>query len=116
MVVDGIVEPMELGHLPYRDATFEAYVGVRGFKKYGQEKWREYVSDVVIRRKAALEPEDIVPGGGNVNNLASLPSGCRAGDNSNAFTGGFRVWLPSKERILSSAGTPLKAHCTIGKK
>src|SRR5262249_56863509 len=29
-VVDGIVEPMELGHLPYRDATFEHYVGLRG--------------------------------------------------------------------------------------
>src|SRR5438270_8474965 len=27
MIVDGIVEPMELGHLPYRKATYEDYVG-----------------------------------------------------------------------------------------
>src|SRR5262249_10172917 len=32
MIVDGIVEPMELGHLPYKKATFEDYVGVRGLE------------------------------------------------------------------------------------
>jgi polyphosphate glucokinase len=30
MIVDGIIEPMELGHLPYKKRTFEDYVGVRG--------------------------------------------------------------------------------------
>jgi len=30
MVVDGVVEPMELGHLPYKRATYEDYVGLRG--------------------------------------------------------------------------------------
>ena len=30
MIVDGVVEPMELGHLPYRKATYEDYVGLRG--------------------------------------------------------------------------------------
>jgi polyphosphate glucokinase len=92
MVVDGILEPMELGHLPYKDATFEDYVGVRGFKKLGMEKWRESVNDVVARLIAALEPDEVVLGGGNVKNLAALPTGCRAGDNDNAFLGGFRIW------------------------
>ena len=97
MVVDGIVEPMELGHLPYMDATFEDYVGIRGLKKLGMEKWREAVKDVVARLIAALEPDEVVLGGGNVCNLDVLPPGCRAGDNSNAFTGGFRLWeQPSK--------------------
>jgi polyphosphate glucokinase len=95
MIVDGIVEPMELGHLPYKDATFEDYVAIRGLNKYGKEKWREAVNDVVERLKAALEPDDIVLGGGNVNNLAALPPGCRAGDNANAFLGGFRLWDPT---------------------
>lgn len=92
MVVDGILEPMELGHLPYKDATFEDYVGVRGFKRFGESKWRQYVSDVVARLIKALEPDDVVLGGGNVKNLGSLPPGCRAGDNANAFIGGFRIW------------------------
>ena len=92
VVVDGIVEPMELGHLPYKKATFEDYVGIRGLEMYGKTKWRRYVADVVKRLVAAIEPEDVVLGGGNVRNLKELPPGCRAGDNANAFLGGFRLW------------------------
>lgn len=92
VVVDGIVEPMELGHLPYRDTTFEDYVGARALEQLGKQKWNEYVSDVVARLITALEPDDVVLGGGNVNNLLSLPAGCRVGDNENAFIGGFRLW------------------------
>ena len=92
MVIDGIVEPMELGHLPYRKRTFEDYVGVAGRARLGQKKWEQTVKDVIARLVAALEPEDVVLGGGNVNNLKELPPGCRAGDNANAFVGGFRVW------------------------
>ena len=92
MVLNGIVEPMELGHLPYKDATFEDYVGVRGFKRFGELKWRGYANDVVSRLLKALEPDDVVLGGGNVGNLGTLPMGCRAGANANAFIGGFRVW------------------------
>src|SRR5881409_425414 len=92
LIVDGIVEPMELGHLPYRKATFEDYVGVRGLEKYGKKKWRHYVADVVERLVAAIEPDEVVLGGGNVRKLKELPSGCRVGDNANAFVGGFHLW------------------------
>jgi polyphosphate glucokinase len=92
LIVDGIIEPMELGHLPYRKATFEDYLGVRGLIKYGKRKWRKHVADVVNRLIAALEPEDIVLGGGNVHKLKQLPSRSRAGDNANAFLGGLRLW------------------------
>jgi len=92
MVVNGIVEPMELGHLPYRKRTFEDYVGVAGRARLGQKKWEKTVKDVIARLIAALEPEDVVLGGGNVKNLKKLPPGCRAGNNANAFVGGFRSW------------------------
>jgi len=92
MVVDGIVEPMELAHLPYKRGTYEDYVGLRGLKKRGKKKWRRDVADVVARLIAALEPDDVVLGGGNVRNLQELPPGCRLGDNANAFLGGFRLW------------------------
>jgi len=69
MIVGGIVEPMELGHLPYKKATFEDYVGIRGLEKHGKKKWRSFVADVVERLVAALEPDDVVLGGGNVNKL-----------------------------------------------
>jgi len=92
MVVDGVVEVMELGHLPYRKRTYEDYVGERGLERLGQKKWRRYVVDVVARLTAALEPDYVVLGGGNVHKLKTLPPGCRAGDNANAFLGGFRLW------------------------
>jgi polyphosphate glucokinase len=92
LVVDGMVEPMELGHLPYRKATFEDYVGLRGLEKYGKKKWRRLVDDVVERLVAAMEPDEVVLGGGNVHRLKKLPPLCRAGSNGNAFLGGFRLW------------------------
>jgi polyphosphate glucokinase len=92
LVIDGTVHPMELGHLPYRDRTFEDYVGARGLKESGKKKWRRDVVDVVARLRAALLPDDIVLGGGNVHRLKTLPEGCRMGNNSNAFVGGFRLW------------------------
>jgi polyphosphate glucokinase len=93
-IVEGQVLSMELAHLPYRKSTFEDYVGLRGFKKYGRKKWRKYVADVTARLIAALEPDEVVLGGGNVKQLKTLPPLCRAGDNDNAFIGGFRLWNP----------------------
>jgi polyphosphate glucokinase len=92
LVVDGVVHPMELGHLPYRKATYEDYVGLRGLKKHGKKKWRMYVEDVVERLTAALEPEEVVLGGGNSKKLKKLPPRCRMGENAKAFLGGFRLW------------------------
>ncbi len=97
MIVDGIVEPMELGHLPYRKGTYEDYIGIRGLKRVGKKIWRHYVDDVVARLVAALEPDDVVLGGGNVRMLKELPPGCRAGENANAFRGAFRLWEKSKD-------------------
>ena len=95
LVIDGIVQPMELGHLPYKKGTYEDYVGVRGLERRGKKKWRKHVADVVAYLIAALQPDDLVLGGGNVNKLKELPPGCRAGDNANAFPGGFRMWEDS---------------------
>jgi polyphosphate glucokinase len=104
LIVDGIVEPMELGHLPYRDGTFEEYVGRHGLETHGLAQWRRDVDDVVRRLIAALEPEDIVLGGGNVHKLEKLPPGCRPGDNANAFLGGFRLWEGPGEASAPSEG------------
>ena len=104
MIVDGIVEPMELGHLPYNKRTFEDYVVVRGYNRLGEKKWRKEVAKVVSRLVAALEPEDVVLGGGNVKKLKELPPGSRAGNNANAFVGGFRLWQKTSRRNGSISG------------
>ncbi|MGB7555636.1 MAG: ROK family protein [Candidatus Korobacteraceae bacterium] len=102
MIVDKHVEPMELAHLPYKRGTYEDYVGLRGLERMGKKKWERHVFDVVSRISAALEPNDIVLGGGNVKKLKELPPGCRAGNNSNAFLGGFRLWGDGVEHLPDS--------------
>ena len=93
LIVDHSVVPLELAHMPYRKGkTFEDYVGLRGLKKLGKKRWRKHVSEVCDILYAALLPDEIVIGGGNVKNLKELPDHCRAGDNANAFEGGFRLW------------------------
>ena len=108
LIVNGTLVPMELAHLPYRKGSFEDYVGVRALNKYGKKRWRKQVADVVARLKAALVPDEVVIGGGNVNKLKELPAGCRAGDNANAFAGGFRLWAGVK-KPLSAKKTPAAA-------
>jgi polyphosphate glucokinase len=93
LIVDGVLEPMELAHLPYKKhCTYEEYVGKSGLKRLGKKKWRRAVTDVVTRLKAALQVEDVVVGGGNAKLLRKLPPGVRIADNAKAFTGGFRLW------------------------
>ncbi|HUE36268.1 MAG TPA: ROK family protein [Candidatus Acidoferrum sp.] len=104
-VVDGKVLSLELAHLPYKKSTFEDYVGLRGLQKHGKKKWRKLVDDVTARLIAALEPDEVVLGGGNVNRLKKHPPLCRAGNNDNAFLGGFRLWQP-EEAVSSRASTP----------
>ncbi len=97
MVVDEDVQPMELAHLPYKKGrTYEDYVGLKGFKRLGVRRWRKQVRAVIETLRAALEPDDVVIGGGNAVRLTELPRGVRLGDNANAFKGGFRLWRTAK--------------------
>lgn len=113
MIADGVLIPMELAHLPYRKKTFEDYVGERALERYGKKKWRKYVHDVVARLTAALEPEDIVLGGGNSRNLTELPPRCRIGANTNAFPGGFRLW---EQRVFAGRAAKPSARKRARKK
>ena len=106
LVAEGIVVPMELGHLSYRKGTYEDYVGRRGLKRLGKKKWCQHVADAVALLIAALEPDDVVLGGGNVKKLKELPPGCRAGENANAFLGGFRLWEEETPTPKSKIGKP----------
>jgi predicted NBD/HSP70 family sugar kinase len=92
LIADGAVWPMELAHLAYRKGTLEDYLGLRGLKRLGKKEWKRHVAFVVGRMIAALNPDDVVLGGGEAKRLKTLPPGCRAGNNANAFLGGFRLW------------------------
>jgi polyphosphate glucokinase len=101
LMVEGIVAPLEVAHLPYLRGTFEDYVGLRGLERWGKKRWRRCVADVVARLIAALQADEVVLGGGNVKELKTLPPGCRAGTNDSAFRGGFRLWEEARATILA---------------
>ena len=112
LIIDGVVEPTEIGHMPYRKGrTFEDFLGEHGRRRLGTRKWRRAVLDVVAHLEAALEADYVVLGGGNAARLKKLPTGVRRGDNRNAFIGGERLWqqrgmaLPPR----SSRGKALRA-------
>jgi len=92
LILNGVVEPLELGHLPFRKKTFEDYVSNRALKHHGKEKWEEAVFEVVERLSAAIQPDYVVIGGGGADDLDELPPNARRGDNERAFVGGFRLW------------------------
>jgi polyphosphate glucokinase len=93
LIIDGVVEPTEIGHMPYRRGrSFEDYLGERGRRRLGTRKWRRAVADVVAHLKMAFEADYVVLGGGNAARLRKLPPGTRRGDNRNAFVGGVRIW------------------------
>ncbi len=93
MIFDGLVAPMELGHLPYRKGTFEDYVGEAGLERAGHKRWKKAVLDTIEKLSAALLPDYVVLGGGNARDLGELPPNCRLGQNEDAFLGGFRLWV-----------------------
>ena len=92
LVIDGVAESREIAHLPYKDRTYEDYVGVHALERVGRKKWRRHVEKIVNIFLTRIHADDVVLGGGNVKELKKLPKGCRAGDNANAFLGGFRLW------------------------
>jgi polyphosphate glucokinase len=92
MIVDGVLVPMELGHLPFRRATFEDYVGRAARRRLGPERWRAAVLETLRHLSAALQPDYVVVGGGLADELDDLPAGVRVGGNELAFVGGFRLW------------------------
>ena len=122
LIMDGSVMPMEIQHLPYKQGTYEDYLGLRGLERMGIKKWRVCFSEVVTRFITALELDDVVIGGGNVNKLDKLPPGWRAGDNSLAFRGGFLLWTKEGRRKThacsksSSRSSRLKKKTIAAKK
>ena len=109
LIIDGVIEPMELGHMPYKHGrTYEDHVGERGRLRMGTKKWRKVVRDVVDQLSKVLEVDYVIIGGGNAKRLKTLAENERLGDNNNAFTGGLRLW--------ESKGHPLTINVGARKK
>ncbi len=105
MIIEGKLQPMELAHLPYKKGrTFEDYVGEESLRRLGRKKWQKEVYRVVEMLEAALEPDEVVMGGGNVRKLDRMLPGVRRGDNREAIVGGIRLWGGSSWPGFPSSG------------
>jgi predicted NBD/HSP70 family sugar kinase len=93
LVRNGVVVPLEVAHLPYRDGkSFEEFIGEAGRLALGRKRWRRHVAIVVELMLNAFVADYAVLGGGNVRLLEELPPRSRRGNNANAFRGGQRLW------------------------
>lgn len=108
LVQDGVVVPLELARLPYRDGEVEDYVGARALERHGRRKWRKHVARVVEALRGAFVVDEVVLGGGNAKRLRDLPEGCRLGSNALAFVGGDRLWNPL--RLPAPRRRPARKH------
>ncbi|MBS1799604.1 MAG: ROK family protein [Acidobacteria bacterium] len=102
MIFEGVVVPLELAHLPYKKGrTYEEYLGKDGLEWRGKKAWRKSVLDVIARLKAGLVCDYVLLGGGNAKLMKHLPPHVIVGDNSNAVTGGIRLWdTPDERKVL----------------
>jgi len=98
LIVDGVLEPLELAHLPYKHGrTYEDYVGLAGLKRLGKKKWRHHVNEVVHKKalKTALQADYVCAWRRERATAKGASAKTRLGDNANAFRGGFRLWTQS---------------------
>jgi len=104
LIIDGAVEPTEVGHMPFRRGrTFEEWLGERARERLGNRKWRQAVNEVIADLQTAFETDYIVLGGGNARRLKQLPPKVRLGDNRNAFSGGLRLWQRGAGPLAAAA-------------
>jgi polyphosphate glucokinase len=97
LVVEGVVAPLELGHLPYRHGrTFEGYIGAAGLKRLGRRRWRNHVAEAIALIRAAMEPEYVMLGGGNAHLFKQRPADVQLVSEKAALIGGCRLWVPLK--------------------
>jgi predicted NBD/HSP70 family sugar kinase len=93
LIVDGVLEPLELAHLPYKNAgSFEQQVGAAALERVGEKKWTKKVFDIVEHLKDALQVEYVALGGGNSKRLKTLPPATIRSDDDAAREGGFSLW------------------------
>lgn len=92
LISDMAIVPLEIGRLPFRDATFVECLGRPGRERLGAVDWQHAVEEAVAVLQAAFIADYVVLGGGHAEDVDPLPHGARRGGNDNAIQGGFRIW------------------------
>jgi polyphosphate glucokinase len=109
LIADHVIIPLEIGDLPFREATFSEMLGREALDKEGKKAWRKLVVRTIPALQKAFMADYVMVGGGNAKHLTKkLPAGVRVGNNLNAFRGGFRLWGIDEVQTLHEEGTVSK--------
>src|SRR4029450_3088002 len=114
LVLDGVTQPLEIAHLPYRDGwTSEELLGKDALDEVGKKRWRRFVFEIVPRLMAAFQVDEGGLGGGNSKLLTAPPE--RGAQEHTGWARGTIEHVPSHRRRPESQGRAdrdLRAHCS----
>ena len=91
---DGKLCPgLELGHHPWREKTYEDYLGRRGLDKYGKRHWNKRLEEAIEQTAATFNWDHLYLGGGNAKKIAfRLPKNVTIVSNEDGILGGVALW------------------------
>ncbi len=93
MVVEGVVQAMELAHMPWKKGrTYEDFLGAAALDRDGKKTWRKNVFKVIEESSQVLESKYVTLGGGNAALIKKMPKNVVLGSNDNSFKGASLLW------------------------
>ncbi len=91
---DGKLCPgLELGHHPWREKTYEDYLGRRGLDKYRKKQWNKRLEEAIEQTTATFNWDHLYLGGGNTKKINfKLPKNVSIVSNEEGILGGVVLW------------------------
>jgi polyphosphate glucokinase len=91
---DGKLCPgLELGHHPWREKTYEDYLGRRGLEKYGKKQWNKRLQEAIAQSAATFNWDHLYLGGGNARKINfKLTKNVSIVSNEDGIFGGVALW------------------------
>jgi polyphosphate glucokinase len=84
---------LELAHHPWRKKTYEDYLGRRGLKKYGLQRWNKLLAKALAQTLATFNWDTLYIGGGNSKKVTlKLAANMKLVSNEDGLLGGVALW------------------------
>ncbi len=94
LFTDGKLCPgLELGHHPWREKTYEDYLGKQGLSKYGKKHWNKRLEEAIEQTTHTFNWDHLYLGGGNARKITlKLPKNISIISNDDGIFGGVALW------------------------
>jgi polyphosphate glucokinase len=84
---------LELGHHPWKKATYEDYLGRRGLDQHGKKKWNKYLEEAIEQTAKTFNWDHLYLGGGNAKKIDfEAPKNSTIVSNETGLLGGVMLW------------------------